>query len=121
MLGVQRTPKDSAYHGFSHAEDALALCGSLLLLDRCRIAACELHLMALWPCFEDGEVLPLAQEFPQGIPCLLPCGDGLDAFRIQGRAFPLHLGHVAVVNHLNCSDKRLQLVAFFLEVDLLCD
>ncbi|KAF0936113.1 hypothetical protein E2562_038779 [Oryza meyeriana var. granulata] len=93
-------------------EDALALCGGLLLHGHC-------CLVALSPCLDDGEGLPLAFECPQGFRHLLPGGEDLDALHVQGGAFPLHLGHVTVVNRLGCMGKCLQLLAPFLEMGLL--
>ncbi|KAF0930950.1 hypothetical protein E2562_038269 [Oryza meyeriana var. granulata] len=86
----------------------------------CRLAVCELQLALLFPRLEDGEGVPLALEFPQGIRGLLPRCDGLDTFYVQGGVFLFHLGHVMVVNRLGHADKRLQLLAPFLEVGLLC-
>ncbi|KAF0928117.1 hypothetical protein E2562_037942 [Oryza meyeriana var. granulata] len=77
--------------------------------------ACELHLVALCPCLKDGEGLPLALKFPQGLCRLLPLSDGLDALHIQGGVSPLHPGHIAVVNRLGRANKRLQLLVPFLE------
>ncbi|KAF0912231.1 hypothetical protein E2562_013184 [Oryza meyeriana var. granulata] len=39
---------------------------------------------------------------------------------LVGGAFPLHLGHVEVINRLGDADEQLQLFAPILEVELLC-
>ncbi|KAF0915601.1 hypothetical protein E2562_037246 [Oryza meyeriana var. granulata] len=77
-----------------------------------------LHLLdaPVGPRLEDDEGLLLVLELLQGLRNFLPHDDYLNALRVHGGAFLLHLSHVAVIS----MDERLYLLAPLLKVGLLC-